>query len=88
MKLKIWSDVPWVRDLVEADFGHFSKMTFYKMETGEKHLNNHPVTTYGPYNLVQFDFLVFAFHVNLTITTLKSHFLVVKNFDLQIIFLK
>ena len=79
---------PIVRDFVEPDFGTFSKMTFYKIKSGQKHLNNHPVTSYGPYNLAQYDFFVFAIHMNLTITTLKSHFLVVNNFDLQIIFLK
>ena len=87
IRMVIWvSTSPTVRDFVEAEFGTFSKLTFYKMESGEKHLNNHPVTIYGPYNLVPYVFFVFAIHMNLTITTLKSHFLVVNNFDLQIIF--
>ena len=59
------------------------------MKTGEKHLNNHPVTTYGPYNLVQFDFLVFAIHVESHYNYPKKSLFSGKNkLELKFFFLK
>ena len=70
----------WIRYLVEADYGHFSKNDFLQNGNWKKTPKQSPCNNIWPTQPGPILFLVFAIHV-------ECHFLVVKNFDLQITFL-